>query len=96
MKFTHDTDGKIYVEAGKSASFVFEVEIKDGDEVARRLNSILRASNTEQNKTAVALLQEAEAAHAISTECFCKWHYVNKERLDAVIAQSLPQALTSR
>ena len=39
---THDGDGKIYADG----VFLFEVLISDGDEVARRVNGLIRAAQS--------------------------------------------------
>lgn len=62
MKVIHDSDGKIYTEDGK---FLFEVLIREGDEVARRINKLLEI---ERNKVLEELANNKKSHDSIELD----------------------------
>jgi hypothetical protein len=62
LKVIHDSDGKIYTEDGK---FLFEVLIREGDEVARRINKLLEI---ERNKVLEELANNKKSHDSIELD----------------------------
>ena len=70
----HDGDGKIYAEE----KFLFEVQIREGDEVAKRINALLDTADTTALKKAFVAGRQSK----VNDEGFdVAWIlYVNAER----------------
>ena len=52
MKVQHDGDGKIYLMDNAGATFLFEVRIYEGDEIAKRINFIINRSAESKDEIA--------------------------------------------
>ena len=65
MQIKHDGDGKIY----KDGTFLFEVNISDGDVVAKRINLLLESKFSSDNKQRFKFPTLEEFQRAVR-----KWH----------------------